>query len=453
MLKLRSSKCVKKGLAMQSIFDLCQPRADVLEGRIRDEEFAADLSKVVNNTAPPEYADPSVFFKYTYPTRGLKTLLESVCRRLSGTGGELNSVIRLDTQYGGGKTHSLIALVHAVRGKLGVPNASEFVDKVLLPKGSVRVSALDGENADPANGLKLEEGLYAHSLWGQMAYQLAGKKGFERVLRSDEEHIAPGAETIIELFGGEPTLILMDEIAVYLRKVARVFPDATGQFTAFIQALIKAVSSTPKVALVCTLAIRAKDQEAADAYKAEHQLAVTAFEEAESVVSRKLLQLDPTEEDETINVLRRRLFENVDLQGAESVVREYFALWDRNRESLSSDVLSPELRDQFRKGYPLHPETLNVMMTKLSSLSTFQRTRGMLRLLARTVHYLWQEKPVDAFAVHPHHMDPRYNPIRGEFTTKLNQGAYTPALNADVASVPGMDPSTAQYLDQRNYPG
>jgi predicted AAA+ superfamily ATPase len=88
---------------MQLIFDLCQPRADVLEGRIRDEEFAADLSKVVNKTAPPEYAIPSVFFKYTYPTRGLKTLLESVCRRLSGAGGELNSVIRLDTQYGGGK--------------------------------------------------------------------------------------------------------------------------------------------------------------------------------------------------------------------------------------------------------------------------------------------------------------------------------------------------------------
>jgi len=89
---------------MKTIYDLCRPRQDVLEGRIKDEEFAADLSKVVTGKAVPEYSDPAVFFHYTYPTRGLKTLLESVCRRLSGVGGELNSVIRLDTQYGGGKT-------------------------------------------------------------------------------------------------------------------------------------------------------------------------------------------------------------------------------------------------------------------------------------------------------------------------------------------------------------
>jgi hypothetical protein len=438
---------------MRTIFDLCQPRTDVLEGRIRDEEFAADLYKVVNNTASPEYADPAVFFKYTYPTRGLKTLLESVCRRLSGAGRELNSVIRLDTQYGGGKTHSLIALVHAVRGMQGVPNAAGIVDPSLLPTGNVRVAALDGENADPANGLRLEDGLYARSLWGEMAYRLAGREGYERLRRSDEDHVAPGAGTIAELFGHEPALILIDEISAYLRKVARVFPAAVDQFTAFMQALIKAVSSTPKAALVCTLAIRAKDQEAADAYKAEHQAAVVAFEEAESIASRTLLQLDPTEEDETIDVLRRRLFESVDLHGAEDVLREYFALWERNKDFLSPDALSPELRDQFRKGYPLHPETMNVMMTKLSSLSTFQRTRGMLRLLARTVHHLWRERPSDAFAVHPHHIDPGCNPIRSEFTTKLGQGAYTPALNADVASVQGMDPSTAQYLDQRNFPG
>ncbi len=102
---------------MKTIYDLCQPREDVLMGRTKDEEFAADLSQVVIGTAVPEYADPATFFKYTYPTRGLKTLLETVCRRLSGKGGELNSVIRLDTQYGGGKTHGLIALVHAVRLK------------------------------------------------------------------------------------------------------------------------------------------------------------------------------------------------------------------------------------------------------------------------------------------------------------------------------------------------
>ncbi len=438
---------------MHTIFDLCEPREDVLKGRVKDEEFAADLAAVVAGTATEEYSDPVRFFRHTYPTRGLKTLLETVCRRLSGKGGELNSVIRLDTAYGGGKTHSLIGLVHAVRGMPGVENVEEFVDPSLLPQGNVRVAALDGENADPANGLKLEDGLYAHSIWGEMAYRLAGRAGYERVRVSDEKHAAPGSETIIELFGGESSLILIDEVSVYLRKVSQVYPEATGQFTAFLHALIKAVSSTPKAALVMTLAVKAEDKKVEDAYRAEHQLALQAFAEAESIVSRKLLLLDPTAEDETVDILRRRLFEVVDIAKAKVVVDEYAKTWDRNKGQLCPDATSPEVRDQFLKGYPLHPETMNVMTEKMSSLSTFQRTRGMLRILARTVAHLWKEKPTDAFAIHPHHIDPSNQQLRDELTTRLGQQAFLPALASDVASVPGKDASTAQRLDQQYYPG
>lgn len=260
---------------MKTIFDLCQPRTDVLEGRIKGEEFAADLSKVVRRTAVAEYADPALFFHYTYPTRGLKALLESVCRRLSGAGGELNSVIRLDTQYGGGKTHSLIALVHAVRGGMqGVGNFEEFIDTAFLPQTHVRIAALSGEDSDPASGLTLEDGLMARSLWGEMAYRLAGRAGYEGTRKSDELHIAPGFPTIAELFGEEPTLILIDEVSLYLRKAAGVFNEAANQFTAFLHSLIQAVASTPRAALVCTLAVGSDDQKATDAYENEHLLAV-----------------------------------------------------------------------------------------------------------------------------------------------------------------------------------
>ena len=441
---------------MKTIFDLCVPRADVAEGRIRDEEFAADLANVITPDGKgehKEYTDPVLFFKHTHPTRGLKSLLEAVCRRLSGVGGETNSVIRLDTQYGGGKTHSLIALVHAVRGMKGVKKPDEFVDPGLLPKGEVRVAALDGENSDPANGVMLEAGLLAHSLWGEMAYQLAGRDGYERVRKSDETHTAPGTTVMTELFGGRPTLILIDEVSVYLRKAARTFPGAADQFSAFIQSLIKAVASTPRCALVFTLAVGADDKTAKDAYKAENHLVVQAFEEAEQVVSRKSTQLNPTEEDETADVLRRRLFESVDLDSAREVIARYVSIWDKNKDSMPPEAFSPETREQFRRGYPLHPETLNTLIEKTSSLSTFQRTRGMLRLLARTVHHLWNQKPADAFAIHPHHIDPGFHLIREEITTKLGQGSYASALAADVAAVPGKDPGTAQRLDEQNYPG
>jgi len=435
---------------MRNVFDLCQPREDVLHGRLRDEEFAADLGAAIMPTSKvKEYSDAGIFFRNTYPTRGLRTLLETVCRRLSGVGGEMNSIIRLDTQFGGGKTHSLIALIHAVRGMVGVSNISEFVDPKLLPKGRVRVAALDGENADPANGLTLENGLLARSLWGEMAYRLAGREGFERIRKSDETHTAPGDRTIAELFGGEPTLIVIDEVGSYLRKVAKDIPNAAEQFTS----LIKAVSVTPHVALVFTLAVKAEDKEAKDAYKAEHQIALKAFEEAEQIVSRKSTQLNPTEEDETVDVLRRRLFEHVDMKGAESAIDSYFAAWDRNKESMPPEAFSPETREQFRRGYPLHPETLNTLIEKTSSLSTFQRTRGMLRLLSRTVRHLWESKPADAYAIHPHHIDLGYGPIRDEVTTRLGQGAYTTALATDVAAVPGKDPAVAQRLDSENFPG
>src|SRR6516225_898126 len=107
---------------------------------MRDDEFAADLSRVVNGTAPQDYLNPTLFFAKTYATRGIQELLKAVCLRLSGRGGEVSSILRLGTQYGGGKTHSLVALVHAARGMQGVTNPERFVDPAILPTSEVRVA-------------------------------------------------------------------------------------------------------------------------------------------------------------------------------------------------------------------------------------------------------------------------------------------------------------------------
>jgi hypothetical protein len=437
---------------MTTIFETCKPRADVQAGATRDEQFAADLAEVVNGTASKEYSDPATFFRHTYPTRGLKKLIETVCKRLSGKGGELASIIRLDTQFGGGKTHSLIALTHAVRGMKGVANPGEFVDAALLPKEEVKVAPLDGENADPTNGRLLEPGVFAKSLWGELAYRVAGIEGFRRVEESDRKHIAPGADTLKELFTGKKVLILIDEVAVYLRKAEMAFPGQAKQFAAFAQALFKAVESSPGVVLVITLAV-GKDAKAHDAYRDEQERAMEAFAEADSVIARKATQFNPTEEDETTAVLRRRLFEHVDESAAEAAVKAYFDVWTKNTASLPADKVTGKTREEFLRGYPLHPETLTLLTEKLSTLSNFQRTRGMLRLLARTVHHLWETKPADAQAIHPHHIDVGFPSIRDEVTTRLQQSDYTPAIKADVAEVSGNAPATAQAIDAKHYPG
>lgn len=419
---------------------------------MRDDEFAADLSRVVNRTAPADYLDPALFFSKTYPTRGIRELLKAVCLRLSGEGGEVSSILRLGTQYGGGKTHGLVALVHAARGMKGVANIADFVDPAILPTGTVRIAALDSENTDPANGLTLEDGLRAYSLWEEMAYRLAGRAGYERVRISDETHTAPGAETIRELFGGEPTLILLDEVSVYLRKVEHVKPGAAKQFAAFVHDLFKAVASSPQVALVYTLAV-GKGNEASDAYKTENERAAAAMAEAESVAVRTSTTLNPTEEDETANVLRARLFESVDLAAAKDMIAAYGSVWNANKEGLPEEATSPELREAFTRSYPLHPKLLEMLTEKTASLSTFQRTRGMLRLLARGIHYLWRTKPADGFAIHTHHLDPSFESIRTEVNVKLGQSQCAPAVKADVAAVPGDEPALAQQLDQRKFPG
>ncbi|WP_027583720.1 ATP-binding protein [Bradyrhizobium sp. Ai1a-2] len=183
-------------MSLPTVFDLCSPRDDVLDGTVTDSDFAANLARVLRGDATPDYLDPERFFANTYPTEGLKGLLANVCGRLSGRGSSVSAVFRLDTSFGGGKTHGLIALVHAARGMQGVSNVEEFVSPTTVPNVAVRVAAFDGENADAANGRPMGEGVRAFTPWGEIAYQLAGKTGYEIVRRSDQDRIAPGTDTI-----------------------------------------------------------------------------------------------------------------------------------------------------------------------------------------------------------------------------------------------------------------
>ena len=437
-------------MPIPTIFDTCRPRPDVLDGTVADADFAADLASVLTGHASAGYREPGLFFANTYPTRGLRNLLANVCRRLSGRGDAVGAIFRLDTSYGGGKTHGLIALAHAARGMHGVPNVGEFVDPTLLPAGSVRVAAFDGESADPANGRALAGGVLAYTPWGEIAHALAGKAGYERVRRSDEQRVAPGSDTLRALFGDEPTLILLDELSVYLRKAGRL-SEARGQLAAFLTSLFKAVEAAPNAALVFTLAI-GKDGRATDAYSAENQFVADRMAEIESVSARKATLLNPTEEDETVQVLRRRLFEQIDDVQAAAVVDAYRELWVGHQDAFGSDAVRPQTLDQFSASYPLHPHVLETLTGKTATLANFQRVRGMLRLLACTIAHLWRQRPADATAIHLHHMDPGYEPIRQEIVTRLGQGAFVPAIINDIAG-PAEQRALAEEIDAQQHQG
>jgi hypothetical protein len=435
-----------------NLFSICEPRPDVLQGALRESDFAADLSQVLRGDAPDEYKRPELFFANTYPTKGIKNVLKLVALRVSGHPEQIGAIFRLDTQFGGGKTHALIALAHAMRGLSGVANADEFLDVSLRPSVPVRIAAFDGENADPANGHRIGDSLRAYTPWGELAYALRGEAGYRLVEASDREGIAPGADTLRELIGSEPAVILIDEIAPYLRKVAgRNAQRAGEQLLAFMTSLMKAVESSPYAALVFTLAV-GRDGKASDAYSRETQDIAAFFAEAESVAARKATVIDPTEDDETVKVICRRLFTHIDRDKARLVIAVYKSLWDANRELLPPAPAEDRRLDEFAAGYPLHPELVNVLTQKTGTLGNFQRVRGMLRLLARTVARVWQTRPADAYAIHTHHIDLGFEPIRLELVTRLKQDIYVPAIKTEIAAVE-TTPALAEQLDAGPFRG
>ncbi|MFN5696793.1 MAG: DUF499 domain-containing protein, partial [Cyanobacteriota bacterium] len=351
-----------------TIYELCRPRADVLEGRIRDEDFAADLSQVLKGTAPELYKNPAVFFANTHPTRGLRDLFLAVVDRLTSSGSQLGSILRLDTSYGGGKTHALIGLNHILTAADQIPNLAEFIDPARLPSQKVTVAAFDGENADPTNGRRMEGNVLAFTPWGELAVQLAGPAGYERIRNSDRLGAAPpGAETLRELIGERPVLILIDELSIYLRKIkGPAAGQAAEQLTPFLTDLIKAVNSSPQAVLVFTLAL-GKGGQAVDAYGEENQRIDRIFAELQSVTGRQITALTPTSEDETVQVLTRRLFESIDRSRVEEVVQAYQEIWSRTAEALPPVGQSDDRAANLRKGYPLHPELIDTLMQKTST--------------------------------------------------------------------------------------
>lgn len=439
------------GIIVALVYDVCRPRDDVMTDAISESEFAANLSFVVRGTAHPDYQQAGRFFANTYPTEGLKELLHNVCARLQAKS-SVSAIFRLDTSFGGGKTHGLIALYHAAKGMVAVANPSEFVEPTLIPTGPVRIAAYDGENADVANGRPMGDGVRAFTPWGEIAYQLAGVAGYELVRKSDEQRIAPGADTMRELFGDDPVLIVLDELGEYLRRVRNT--DGRGQLTAFLKSLFSAVEGMPRAALVYTLAIRS-DGTSADAFSEENEFIARAMAELESVSGRKATNLNPTKDDETAAVLRRRLFASVDEVGANAIVDAYVSTWARHEAVLPDEARRPATADEFRRSYPFHPDLLDTLTGKTATLTNFHRVRGMLRVLAKAVACVWKDRPADAAAIHLHHIDLGQDSVRREFTTRLQQTAYDPAIKNDIASVggPGAKLALAAEVDATQYKG
>lgn len=375
--------------ALQPWWKNAQPHEDIRKGQFDENTFAAKLDDVVRDdgSAPMEYRRADLFFRKTYLTKELKAVLADTLKRLAGTGGE--SVVQLRTPFGGGKTHALIALFHLVKHHADIEDAdrTEILKAAELedvPRS--RLAVLVGTQLDP-NGRKVD-GLSLRTLWGELAYQLGGKDGYALLREADESGIAPSKDTLIALFNlvrGQKysSLILMDELLVYQVKAAGRRVEGTtlqAQTFAFLQSLTEAVAGVEGVALVTTF-----PESHIEYY--DHQEAPEVFSRMEKIFGRVQAVRVPVQGEEIYEVIRRRLFDSINTKAAEQVAGEYSRLFDAHKDDLPLEARTAEYRKKMTRAFPFHPELIDLLYEQWGSMQSFQKTRGVLRLLARVIEH------------------------------------------------------------------
>jgi len=394
---------------MKSWREVINPHPDIRAGKFDESVFAADLSDVIADRGPLEYCDAELFFRKTYPTQGLVSLLSAIALRLSGKGGG-QAVIQIQTPFGGGKTHSLIALYHLFKNPQ-VASATELISKVRERAGldaipTARVVTFVGTAADPLRG---------KTPWGELAEQLGN---YALLAEHDDKRVAPGKDLLHKLLGGAPTLLLMDEVAEYVVKVR----DFREQVIAFFQELTEAVKVLPQCALVVTLPSSAPYGEEGE----------RVLRQLQQVFGRIEAIYTPVEGEEIYEILRRRLFEDTaDPSEVRQVADGYWEMYRRLGDDVPPEVRDIAYRDKLRKAYPFHPEIIDLLFERWSTYSTFQRTRGVLRLLAEVVADLYKREH-SAPLIQPAHLNLANPAIRRELIKHIGN-EYEGVIAADIA--------------------
>jgi len=381
--------------------EIVTPHPDVASGRYQHAEFAADLWQVYLGEGSNEYKMPQEFFRRTYLTESLKSLLVGGVQRLSGKGGD--PVVQLQTNFGGGKTHSMLALYHLFSGVN--PGDLAGVDAVLAEAGvkslpKAKHAVLVGNRISPGNPSKKPDGTVVRTLWGELAWQLGGKKGYARVQADDEKATNPG-DVLRELFKEYgPCLILIDEWVAYARQLHEQSDLPGGSFeTQFTFA--QALTETAKAAGNCLLVISlpASDTQGsphtqADDVEVGGVRGREALERLRNVVGRVESSWRPATAEEGFEIVRRRLFEPIpgnQYKQRDVTARAFAELYRTQSAEFPPECRNADYEKRIQAAFPIHPEIFDRLYTEWSTLVKFQRTRGVLRLMAAVIHSLWEK--------------------------------------------------------------
>ena len=373
----------KTSLDIKPWVQVVQVHPDVDSPNFSEDIFALDLGPLADGSksVPVVYRDPEHFFRVSYPTKGLRSLLEDVLSRLSGGTG--NRVLKLLTPFGGGKSHTLASLFHAARNRKALDVLPEAQG---LPRpANVRTAVFDGQFFDATKGKEIPgEKFRTQTMWGWIAWSLGGKKGYEIMRKQDEARVAPGADEIIALLAEGPNLILLDEVLQYLISVGGIKVHQTtlrDETMNFLHRLTGAVGNSANTALVFSL----------QSSKRESLEYVNLLQTVDHLAARKDQLREPVEGNEVLSVIQRRLLARIptpeEAAPAANAYQQIVTQMKRGYAKAAAEERQAEeeglaLRERIRAAYPFHPALIDVMREQWAAIPDFQRTRGALRFLA-----------------------------------------------------------------------
>ncbi len=421
--------------------EVVSPHRDVASGRYQQAEFAADLWQVHIGEGVDEYRKPVEFFRRTFLTDSLQQLLVGAVRRLSSDGGD--PVIQLQTNFGGGKTHSMLALYHLFSG--ATPSELLGVEGVVKEAGigdlpAVKRVVLVGNKISPGNPVRKDDGTIVHTLWGELAWQLGGRAAYDRIRADDEKATSPG-DVLRDLFNEYgPALVLIDEWVAYARQLHDQSDLPAGSFETHFT-FAQALTESAKLAKHCLLVVSLPASDTAgsphtqaDDVEVGGRRGREALDRLRNAIGRVESSWRPASAEEGFEIVRRRLFEPLIEQSQfvarDTVAKAYFDLYRSQHQEFPPECRDSEYEGRLKAAYPIHPEVFDRLYTEWSTLVKFQRTRGVLRLMAAVIHSLWEKGDRNPL-IQPANIpidDPR---VQFELTRYLSDN-WTPIIEKDV---------------------
>jgi predicted AAA+ superfamily ATPase len=447
--QVRSEKRKTAGTAVESAAasglkpwrEVVTPHPDVAGGRYQQAEFAADLWQVHLGEGSDEYRDPREFFRRTFLTESLKTMLVGGIKRIAGQGGD--PVIQLQTNFGGGKTHSMLALYHLFSGTS--PTELAGVDEVMQEAGiqtlpTAKRVVLVGNKISPGNPSRKPDGIVVNTLWGELAWQLGGKAAYERIRADDEKGTSPGdaIRELLKRYG--PCLVLIDEWVAYARQLHDQSDLPGGGFEtqfSFAQALTESAKLAGNCLLVISLPASdtaGSSHTRADDVEVGGQRGREALDRLRNVVGRIESSWRPASAEEGFEIVRRRLFEPMtdptQFKDRDVTARIFSDFYRSQGTEFPPECRDADYEKRIKAAYPIHPEIFDRLYTDWSTLVKFQRTRGVLRLMAAVIHSLWEKGDKNPL-ITPANIPIDESRVQFELTRYLSDN-WVPVIEKDV---------------------